>query len=75
VTLCFVAALVSVFTLWKGPDVLGSVIVYRMSALLLLAMAAVSVFTGAKASPLPYKLCAPIFGTAAALILAGSFVA
>jgi hypothetical protein len=54
---------------------MGTTNVYRMSALLLLAMAAVSLFTGAKASVLPYKLCAPIFGTAAALILTGSIVA
>ncbi len=75
VTLCFVAVLVSVFTLWRGPDALASVIVFRLSALFLLVMAAVSLFTGAKASPLPYKLCAPIFTTAAALILVGSFAA
>jgi hypothetical protein len=75
VTLCFVAALILVVTLRLGPDNLGSTIVYWMSALLLLAMAVVSLFTGARASPLPYKLCAPIFATAAALILAGSFVA
>lgn len=75
VTMCFVAALVSVFTLGKGPDVPGSAIVSEMSALLLLAMVAVSLFTGAKASPLPYKLCAPIFGIAGGLILAGSIIA
>jgi hypothetical protein len=75
VTLLFVAELVSAFTLWHGPDAPGSALVFRMSALLLLVMAAVSLFTGAKASPLPYKLCAPIFTTAAALILFGSFAA
>lgn len=73
VTLCFVAVLVSVFTLWLGPYALASRIVFGLSALLLLVMAAVSLFTGAKASPLPYKLCAPIFTFAAALILFGSF--
>ncbi len=74
VTLVFVAALVSVTTVWGTPSEYGSIIVYRMSAIFLLGMAAVSLFTGAKASPLPYKLCAPIFGFAAALILFGSVV-
>jgi hypothetical protein len=73
VTLLFLAVLVSVFTLWPGPDALASRIVFGLSALLLLVMAAVSLFTGAKASPLPYKLCAPIFTSAAALILFGGF--
>lgn len=74
VTLVFVATLVSVVTIWGKPADFGSTIVYRMSAILLLVMAAVSLFTGAKASPLPYKLCAPIFGIAAALILFGGIV-
>lgn len=74
VTLVFVAALVSVTTVWGSSTEFGSMIVYRMSAILLLVMAAVSLRTGAKASPLPYKLCAPIFGLAAALILFGSVV-
>jgi hypothetical protein len=74
VTLVFVSTLVSVVTIWGEPADFGSTIVYRMSAILLLVMAAVSLFTGAKASPLPYKLCAPIFGIAAALILFGGIV-
>jgi hypothetical protein len=74
VTLIFVAALILVVTVWGRPTEFGSLIVYRMSAIFLFVMAAVSLFTGAKASPLPYKLCAPIFGIAAALILYGSVV-
>jgi len=42
-----------------------------MSSGFLLAMAVVSLFTGARASLLPYKLCAPIFTTAAILVLVG----
>ena len=75
VTLCFVSVLVAVFTLWPGPDAAASRIVFGLSAVLLFVMAAVSLFTGAKASPLPYKLCAPIFSSAAALILFGGFAA
>ena len=70
-----VAVLVSVFTLGPGPDALASVIAFRLSALLLLVMAGVSLLTGAKASPLPYKLCAPIFTSAAMLILLGTISA
>ena len=44
-----------------------------MSSGFLLAMAVVSLFAGARASLLPYKLCAPIFASAAALIILGAF--
>jgi hypothetical protein len=47
----------------------------RVSGGFLLAMAVVSLFTGARASLLPYKLCAPIFTVAATLILVGAFLA
>ena len=40
----------------------------------LITMSLVSLFTGARASPLPYKLCAPIFASAAALIGLGGFL-
>lgn len=71
VALVFVAALVVVVTMVEGPDTLGSELVYGMSGGFLLAMAVVSLFTGARASLLPYKLCAPIFTASAGLILVG----
>jgi hypothetical protein len=74
VALVFVAALVAVVTVVNGPRAPGSGLVYGMSSGFLLAMALVSLFTGAKASLLPYKLCAPIFGSAAVLILVGAFL-
>lgn len=75
VALVFVAALVAVVTLSQGPAAPGSALVYWMSAVFLLVMAGVSLFTGARASPLPYKLCAPIFTASAALIVAGALLA
>ena len=75
VSLVFVAALITTVTAMLGPEALGSKIVYWAVGLFLLAMATVSLLTGAKASPLPYKLCPPIFTMAAVLILAGGWVA
>jgi len=73
VALVFVAALVAVTAGLLGPGGRGAGIVFGMSATFLIAMAIVSLFTGARASPLPYKLCAPIFAGSAVLILLGGF--
>jgi len=75
VALLFVAALVTVATVVQGPQAPGSGLVYGMSGGFLLTMALVSLLTGAKASLLPYKLCAPIFASAAILVLVGGFLA
>jgi len=72
VTLCFIAALVTVVTLAAEPAASVANIVYRVSGLMLMVMAVVSLLTGARASPLPYKLCAPIFGSVAILYLVAS---
>ncbi len=72
VTLCFIAALVVIVTLLVGSEMSAARLVYRISGLMLLVMAGVSLFTGARASPLPYKLCPPIFGSVAVLYLAAS---
>lgn len=74
VALLFTAILVASATLFLGRGAAGSRLIYGMSIGFLLTMAAVSLFTGAKASPLPYKLCAPIFTGAAVLIWMGAFV-
>ncbi len=72
VTLCFIAVLVTVVTWFAGARDPVAILVYRGSALLLLVMAAVSLFTGFRTSQLPYKLCPPIFATCALLFLLGS---
>lgn len=74
VALVFVATLIALVTGIQGPRTPGSGLVYGMSGGFLLTMAGVSLFTGSRASLLPYKLCAPIFTTAAALVLLGAFV-
>ncbi len=65
VTLCFIAALVSAVTLFGDSVSSVARLVYTLSGMMLVVMAGVSVFTGAKASPLPYKLCPWIFGSVA----------
>ena len=74
VTLCFVAALVSVVTLLAGSETAVATIVYRASALMMIVMAGVSLFTGARAAPLPYKLCPPIFTSVGVLYLVASML-
>jgi hypothetical protein len=53
VTLCFVAALVSAVTLLAGSETSVATIVYRAAGLMMIVMAGVSLFTGARAAPLP----------------------
>lgn len=73
-TLCFIGLLVAVLTLAYGATESVALLVYRLSALMLVIMAGVSMFTGAQASPLPYKLCPPIFGGTGMLWLLASWV-
>jgi len=73
-TLCFIGALVATITLMPGSSEPTARFVYRGSALMLLAMAGVSLFTGARASPLPYKLCPPIFASVGVLFLIASLM-
>ena len=70
----FIGVLVALVTALEGPDNAASTIVYRLSALMLLVMAGVSLFTGARTSLLPFKLCPPIFAGCALLFLAGSIL-
>ena len=75
VSLLFVATLVTAATTVLGPEALGSKLVYWSAGIFLLVMSLVSLLTGGKASPLPHKLCAPIFTISAVLILAGGWIA
>lgn len=74
VALIFVAVLVATVTLTQEPMAASSRLVYFLSSAFLLAMAVVSLFTGARASLLPYKLCALIFTGSAILIGVGSML-
>ncbi len=65
-TLCFIGVLVLAVTFFDGNANAVSVLVIRLSAAMLLAMAVLTQFTGARTSVLPIKLC-PIVKTAVAI--------
>jgi hypothetical protein len=65
--LCFIGALVTIITMLGDSHNPEATIVYRACGVMLLVMAGVSLFTGARTAILPMKLCPPIF-TAAALM-------
>jgi len=71
-TLCFIGLLVLFLTVLEGAQNSVSIFVYRASALMLIIMAVLSLFTGARTPHIPYKLCPPIFTTAAILFFLGS---
>lgn len=68
ITLMFAGLLVIAVTLVSDSRFAVTVVVYRMVAILLLALALVSLYTGAKTSILPMKLC-PLVKTAAAVMI------
>ncbi len=70
-TLCFLGSIVFLITILAGPENAVSKIVFFASSIMLVVMAVVSLFTGARASFIVYKLCPPIFLTAAVLIFLG----
>lgn len=66
ITLCFVGVLVAMTAWLLGPEDFATRIVVRMTAGLLLVLAVVSSFTGARTTVLPMKLC-PFVKTGVAL--------
>jgi hypothetical protein len=73
-TLCFIGMLVLLITVLEGADNSVSIFVYRASAVMLIFMAVLSLLTGARTPNIPYKLCPPIFTTAAVLFILGSLL-
>jgi len=71
-TLFFIGLLVILLTSFEGLENFASMIVYRSSALMLITMAGVSLFTGARTSIIPMKLCPPIFISVAVMYWLGS---
>ncbi len=65
VLLIFVGVLVVLVANLVPEPGQGAVIVYRACASVLVVMAGISLFTGARTAILPMKLCPPIFLTAA----------
>jgi hypothetical protein len=70
--LIFIGALVILVTLLAGVENSVSTLVYRASGVMLVVMAGVSLFTGARTSIIPMKLCPPIFVSVAIAYWLGS---
>ena len=68
ITLCFLGVLVAVVAWVLGPQATATHLVARLAAGMLLVLAVVSAFTGARTSVLPMKLC-PFVKTVVALML------
>jgi len=70
--MCFIGALTLSITKSVGFLNPVSIIVYRASAGMLIAMAVLTGLTGARTSIVPIKICPYIKSTAAVLFLVGS---
>jgi hypothetical protein len=66
-TLCFIGLLVLFITIMDGSQNPVSLIVYRLSAVMLVIMASLTLLTGARTSIMPIKIC-PIVKTSVALL-------
>ena len=66
-TLCFIGLLVLLVTVFAGSEGQASKIVYGASVAMLLAMAVLGAFTGARTPILPMKLC-PVIDAAVAIL-------
>jgi len=73
-TLTFIGVLVLLITALHGSEDSVSLSVYRISAAMLLVMAAWTLVTGARTSILPIKICPVVKTAVAALFLVGSVV-
>ena len=67
ITLCFIGLLVLFITISGGSQNPVSLNVYRASALMLIVMAILTGFTGARTSIVPIKIC-PFVKTAVAIL-------
>ncbi len=73
-TLCFIGLLVLFITILGGSHNPVSIIVYRISALMLLIMTSLSLFTGARTSIVPIKICPLVKTIVAILFLLGVYL-
>jgi len=71
-TLCFIGLLVLLVTALNGSENSAALNVYRISAVVLVALAGVSLFTGARTSILPIKICPLVKTVVAVLFILGS---
>jgi len=73
VALFFIGALVAGVTIIDSTSVVSG-FVYISSAIILIVLALVSLFTGFKVNFLPFKLCPVLFTTSAVLIFLGYYI-
>ena len=73
-TLCFLGLLVFFVSILGGFQNFVSIIVYRASALMLAVLAVLSLFTGARTSVVPMKICPYVKIFVAVLFWMGSTV-
>lgn len=71
---CFIGLLVFYITLVGGTSNYIAVLVFRASAIMLIIMAILSFFTGARTSVVPMKICPFVKMVTAILFLSGSFL-
>jgi hypothetical protein len=71
-TLCFIGVLVLLVTILGESSNPVSIIVYRVSALMLIIMAAWTLLTGARTAIVPIKICPIVKTTIAILFFLGS---
>jgi hypothetical protein len=71
-TLCFIGLLVLLVTLYAGPQNLVSVLVYKVTAWMLVAMAGLTFVTGAKTSIAAIRICPLVKSIVAILFFLGS---
>ena len=71
-TLVFIGLLVLFITLSEGSQNPASLIVYRVSVVMLIVMAGLSLLTGARTSIVPMKICPLVKITVAILFFLGS---
>ena len=74
ITLCFIGLLTLLVTILGGSQNQVSVIVYRTSAGMLVAMAIWTSLTGARTSILPIKVCPLVKTVVAILLIIGSIL-
>jgi len=73
-TLCFIGVLVALFAAILGPSSAATNLVARAAGVMLLLLATVSAFTGARTAVLPMKLCPYIKSAVALAYLVATFV-
>ena len=71
-TLIFIGVLVLFIAIWGAPQNPVSCFVYRVSAAMLLFMAALTLLTGARTSIIWYKICPAVKTVVAVLFILGS---